>query len=144
MIIWHMLTKGGDYIWVRPALLARKFRRIELKAGLSPEHAKQGAAYDYNIPEKRAAERCASSRQKTRTPTLPPGGAACHATGRKRQRYCRHLPKELFYYIRVCRLARPREVERLTLLTSDISMSTETNLSRTPTLDCLAGRFRAC
>ena len=29
MIIWHMLTKERDYIWVRPALLARKFRTIE-------------------------------------------------------------------------------------------------------------------
>lgn len=57
MIIWHMLTKGEDYIWVRPPLLARKFRSIELKAGLPSEHAKRGAAYDYNIPEKRAAER---------------------------------------------------------------------------------------
>ncbi len=57
MIIWHMLTKGEDYIWVRPALLARKFRSIELKAGLPPERSKRGAAYDYNIPEKRAAER---------------------------------------------------------------------------------------
>jgi transposase len=57
MIIWHMLTKGEDYIWVRPALLARKFRSIELKAGLPPEHSKRGAAYDYNTPEKRAAER---------------------------------------------------------------------------------------
>jgi transposase len=57
MIIWHMLTKGEDYIWVRPALLARKFRSIELKAGLPKEHARRGAAYDYNIPARRAAER---------------------------------------------------------------------------------------
>jgi transposase len=57
MIIWHMLTKGEDYIWARPALLARKFRSIELKAGLPTAHAKRGAAYDYNIPTKRAAER---------------------------------------------------------------------------------------
>jgi len=57
MIIWHMLTKGEDYIWVRPALLARKFRSIELKAGLPPEHSKRGSAYDYNILEKCAAER---------------------------------------------------------------------------------------
>lgn len=57
MIIWHMLTRETDYIWVRPALLARKFRSIELKAGQPAEHAKRGAAYDYNIPEKRAAER---------------------------------------------------------------------------------------
>lgn len=42
---------------MRPALLARKFRSIELKAGLPPEPAKRGGAYDYNIPERRAAER---------------------------------------------------------------------------------------
>lgn len=57
MIIWHMLTKNEDYIWVRPALLARKVRSIELKAGRPAEHAKRGTAYDYNIPAKRAAER---------------------------------------------------------------------------------------
>ena len=57
MIIWHMLTKGEDYLWVRPALLARKFRSIELKVGLPKEHARRGAAYDDNIPARRAAER---------------------------------------------------------------------------------------
>jgi transposase len=57
MILWHMLTKETDYIWARPALLARKFRTIELKAGLPTKHAKRGIAYDYNIPERRAAER---------------------------------------------------------------------------------------
>jgi hypothetical protein len=57
MVIWHMLTKETDYIWARPALLARKFRAIELRAGLPTEHSKRGAAYDYSIPEKRTAER---------------------------------------------------------------------------------------
>lgn len=57
MIIWHMLTRNTDYIWVRPALLARKFRAIELRAGLPAEHARRGEAYDYNIPSKRAEER---------------------------------------------------------------------------------------
>lgn len=57
MIVWHMLIKETDYIWVRPALLARKFRTVELRAGYPAEHAKRGAAYDYNIPEKRAEER---------------------------------------------------------------------------------------
>lgn len=57
MIIWHMLTKSTDYIWTRPALLARKFRSIELRAGLPTSHAKRGSAYDYNIPGKRAEER---------------------------------------------------------------------------------------
>ncbi|GAB1584231.1 hypothetical protein PPNSA23_41740 [Phyllobacterium phragmitis] len=29
-----MLSKDADYIWARPALLARKFRTVELRAGL--------------------------------------------------------------------------------------------------------------
>ncbi len=49
MIIWHMLIKSTDYFWVRPALLARKFGSIELKAGLPATPAKRGAAYNYNI-----------------------------------------------------------------------------------------------
>ncbi|WP_407943163.1 IS110 family RNA-guided transposase [Methylobacterium oxalidis] len=57
MIIWHMLTKATDYIWVRPALMARKLRRMELRAGAKPSRAARGSAYDYNIPTKRAAER---------------------------------------------------------------------------------------
>jgi transposase len=56
-IISHMLTKATDYIWARPALMARKFRSIELKAGALANRAQRGAAYDYNIPTRRAAER---------------------------------------------------------------------------------------
>lgn len=57
MIIWHMLSKDADYIWARPALLARKFRSVELRAGLPTRHARRGIAFDYNIPAKRAEER---------------------------------------------------------------------------------------
>jgi hypothetical protein len=57
MVIWHTLSKDADYIWVRPALLTRKFRSVELRAGLPPDHARHGAAYDYNIPARRAEER---------------------------------------------------------------------------------------
>ncbi|MGB5557280.1 MAG: transposase [Paracoccaceae bacterium] len=57
MILWHMLTKETDYIWVRPARVARKFGAIELKAGLPAEHSRRGIAYHYNIPEQRSAER---------------------------------------------------------------------------------------
>lgn len=57
MIIWHMLSKDADYIWARPALLARKFRTVELRAGLPTKHARRGSAFDYNIPAKRAEER---------------------------------------------------------------------------------------
>lgn len=57
MIVWHMLMKEVDYIWQRPALVARKLRSAELRAGLPADHAKRGAAYDYNIASKRAEER---------------------------------------------------------------------------------------
>ncbi|ESX84730.1 hypothetical protein X755_31435 [Mesorhizobium sp. LNJC405B00] len=45
-----MRREGADYIWARPALLARKFRSVELRAGLPTSHAKRGTAFDYNIP----------------------------------------------------------------------------------------------
>lgn len=57
MIIWHMLIKEADYIWVRPALMAKKLRSVELRAGLPANNAKRGSAYDYNIRSKRAEER---------------------------------------------------------------------------------------
>lgn len=57
MIVWHMLTREADYIWVRPALLARKLRTLELRAGKPASHAGRGSAYDYNLPQKRSAER---------------------------------------------------------------------------------------
>lgn len=41
MIIWHMLRTDTDYIWARPALLARKFRAAELRAGLPTQHARR-------------------------------------------------------------------------------------------------------
>ncbi|WP_352522321.1 MULTISPECIES: hypothetical protein [Mesorhizobium] len=52
-----MLSKDTDYIWARPALLGRKFRSVELRAGLPTSHARRCTAFDYNIPAKRAEER---------------------------------------------------------------------------------------
>lgn len=51
MILGHMLTKETDYIWVRPALLARKFRATELKAGLPPS-IQSGAVHMTTTPRK--------------------------------------------------------------------------------------------
>ncbi|MER8403051.1 hypothetical protein [Mesorhizobium sp. M1348] len=42
-----MLSKDTDYIWGRP-LLARKFRSVELRAGLPTSYARRGTAFDYN------------------------------------------------------------------------------------------------
>ena len=49
VLVWHVLTKEQDYLWVRPALHATKLRRLELTAGHAPVRGQRGSAYDYNI-----------------------------------------------------------------------------------------------
>jgi hypothetical protein len=57
VIIWHLLTKGQDYDWVRPALHAKKIRALELRAGLPERRGQRGRSYDYNLPHRRHEER---------------------------------------------------------------------------------------
>jgi transposase len=33
VLCWHLLTKGEDYQWARPALVANKTRTMQLQAG---------------------------------------------------------------------------------------------------------------
>ncbi|WP_246786751.1 transposase, partial [Bradyrhizobium sp. USDA 3458] len=33
VLCWHLLTKGEDYLWARPALVANKTRAMQLQAG---------------------------------------------------------------------------------------------------------------
>jgi transposase len=50
VLCWHLLTKGADYQWVRPALVATKLRAMELQAGQPVRKGnKRGAAYAYNV-----------------------------------------------------------------------------------------------
>lgn len=49
ILIWHMLTKGEDYAWGRPALMARKIRNLELSAGHAAQRGQKGGAYHYNF-----------------------------------------------------------------------------------------------
>lgn len=92
-IIWHMLSKNADYIWARPALLARKFRSVELRAGLPMSHARRGTAIDYNIPAKRAEERSRVEKAEAAyaAETFPMANEAgkaegCGKSGRMRRR----------------------------------------------------------
>ena len=57
-LIWHMMSKGQDYLWSRPALVAAKERQLALKAGAKPERGvgKRGSAYAYNVKELRDRE----------------------------------------------------------------------------------------
>lgn len=57
VLIWHMLTKGEDYAWGRPLLMARKLRNLELAAGHAAKPGTRGPAYAYGIPEHRQADR---------------------------------------------------------------------------------------
>jgi len=57
ILVWHMLTKQEDYAWTRPLLMARKMRKIELAAGLPAKRGQRGSSYDYNLPERRQADR---------------------------------------------------------------------------------------
>jgi transposase len=67
VLCWHLLTKQEDYLWVRPALVAKKTRDMELRAGLPQRKGNQrGAAYAYNVKELRAQE-AEVARQAERT-----------------------------------------------------------------------------
>ena len=57
VLVWHLLSKEQDYLWVRPGLHATKLRRLELTAGHAPARGQRGSAYDYNIKATRDQER---------------------------------------------------------------------------------------
>jgi transposase len=59
VLIWHLLTKEQDYLWLRPSLVAAKRRQLELKAGAPSEKGKgrRGSAYAYNLKTLRDQER---------------------------------------------------------------------------------------
>jgi transposase len=57
ILCWHMLTKGEDYRWARPSLVAHKHRSMELAAGQPQKKGnKRGATYAYNVKELRHQE----------------------------------------------------------------------------------------
>ena len=71
VIVWHLLRRGEDYAWVRPALHAKKLRDLELRSGQPARRGQRGAAYAYNLrrarlEEKRRAEQAeAAYRRQT-------------------------------------------------------------------------------
>jgi transposase len=57
VLCWHLLTKGEDYLWARPALVANKTRAMELQAGQPQQKGnRRGATYAYNIKALRDQE----------------------------------------------------------------------------------------
>jgi len=57
VIVWHLLRRGEDYAWVRPALHARKLRDLELRSGQPARRGQRGTAYAYNLARTRREER---------------------------------------------------------------------------------------
>jgi hypothetical protein len=57
VIVWHLLTRGEDYAWVRPALDAKKLRDLELRSGQPARRGPRGAGYEYNLTKCRQEER---------------------------------------------------------------------------------------
>ena len=57
VLCWHMLTKGEDYRWARPSLVAHKQRAMELAAGQPHKKGnRRGATYAYHVKELRHQE----------------------------------------------------------------------------------------
>jgi transposase len=65
VIIWHLLTRGEDYAWVRPALHAKKLRDLELRSGEPARRGQRGQAYDYNLSRVRLEERRRAEQAET-------------------------------------------------------------------------------
>lgn len=65
VIVWHLLRRGEDYAWVRPALHARKLRDLELRSGQPARRGQRGAAYAYNLTQTRLEERRRAEQAET-------------------------------------------------------------------------------
>lgn len=55
-LIWQLLTKEAPYRWARPAFVAMKMRKLELRAGAARAHGPTGPGRDYWIKEIRHRE----------------------------------------------------------------------------------------
>jgi transposase len=92
VLVWHLLSKGEDYAWARPALLEAKVRKVELAAGhAAVKGRRQGRAHAYNSQEVRERERAwlaqaehAYTRFVASWQTRPPEGRT-DAANRKRR-----------------------------------------------------------
>jgi transposase len=60
VLCWHLISKGEDYAYGRPSLLAQKLRALELRAGMPSRRGQRGSTHAYNLKEVRARERALS------------------------------------------------------------------------------------
>lgn len=73
VVIWHLLKRGEDYAWVRPALHAKKLRDLELRSGQPARRGQRGMAYAYNLSRTRREERRRAEQAETAYKRLTEG-----------------------------------------------------------------------
>lgn len=56
-LCWHLVTKGEDYAFARPSLVAFKRRKLQLQAGAERRIARGGLGHDYNDKDLHRHER---------------------------------------------------------------------------------------
>jgi transposase len=110
ILIWHLLRKGESYLWVRPALHARKLRNLELKAGHRPARGQRGAAHAYNVRSHREQERRSVEQAENRLLTLCSRLESEKTTGahRRRKRGARIAAARQGSHLMPCSLPRGR------------------------------------
>ena len=57
VLCWHLITRGEDYAFAQPSLVAQKRRKLELRAGLPSARGQKGKSAGYSLQAVRAAER---------------------------------------------------------------------------------------
>jgi hypothetical protein len=57
VLCWHLVIKSEDYAFARPSLTEKKFRALELRAGLPSQRGRKGKSATYNLKEIRRRER---------------------------------------------------------------------------------------
>lgn len=94
VLCWHLTIRQEDYAFALPSLIARKQRKLELRAGAPPARGRKGEAARYSLAAVRAAERdlAAHSEAAYRTmaaawqPARPARTKAAGAAASKRTR----------------------------------------------------------
>jgi len=82
VIIWHLLTRGEDYAWLRPALHAKKLRNLEPRSGEPARRGQRGAAYAYNLSRTRWRRSAAPSPATPHYETPPVSTFSAHVPAR--------------------------------------------------------------
>jgi transposase len=86
VIIWHLLKRGEDYAWVRPALHAKKLRDLELRSGQPARRGQRGMAYKYNLSRIRLEERRRAEQAETAYKRQTEAWTRARKTGAHRRR----------------------------------------------------------